>query len=133
MATDPARRRFGAHFDDRIWADATRGFSGRSLEVAATARRSLEEDGVALEQLLPCESSGPDGTELSGCAKQYLPASEGPPSQRPFGFVLQLARDAAGEIVFVFIAFGPRHPGPGVRSVYERAHRQLHGKFPDQR
>ena len=32
-----------------------------------------------------------------------------------------------------FVAFGPRHPGPGVRSVYERAHRQLHGRFPDRR
>lgn len=32
-------------------------------------------------------------------------------------------------LVWVFIAFGPRHPTAGVRSVYERAQR-LHGRFP---
>lgn len=133
MSTDAARRRLGVRFDERVWADATRGFTGQSLDVAARARRALEEEGVALDQLLPCESPGPDGTELSGCAKLYLPVGEEPPSQRPFAFVLQLARDAAGDLVFVFIAFGPRHPGQGVRNVYERAHRQLHGKFPGQR
>lgn len=133
MPTDPVRRRVGVRFDERVWAEATRGFSGQALDIAVKARRSLEAEGVALEQLLPCESPGPDRTELSDCAKLYLPAGAGPPSQRPFAFVLQLARDAAGDFVFVFIAFGPRHPGPGVRNVYERAHRQLHGRFPGQR
>jgi hypothetical protein len=34
-------------------------------------------------------------------------------SERPFAFVLQLAREAYldGELVWVFVAFGPRHPG----------------------
>ena len=54
-------------------------------------------------------------------------------SERPFAFVFQLARDRDGELVWIFIAFGRRHPGPGVRSVYERAHRQLHGGFPGAR
>jgi hypothetical protein len=133
MSTDPARRRLGVRFDERVWADATRGFSRQSLNVATSARRTLEEQGIALEQLLPCQSPGPDGTQLSGCAKLYLPVGEEPPSQRPFAFVLQLARDVTGDLVFVFVAFGPRHPGPGVRTVYERAHRQLHGRFPGQR
>lgn len=132
MATDRVRR-VGVRFDERVWADATRGFSGQSLEAAASARKILEEKGVALEQLLPCESRGPDGTELAGCAKLYLPMGERSPSQQPFAFVLQLAREADGDLVLVFIAFGPRHPGPGVRNVYERAHRQLHGRFQDQR
>lgn len=127
------RRHLGVRFDERVWTDATRGFSGQSLEVAASARRKLEEEGITLAQLLPCESPGPDRTDLPACAKLYLPAGEAPPSQRPFAFILQLARDAAGDLVFMFIAFGPRHPGPGVRSVYERAHRQLHGRFPDQK
>ena len=73
---------------------------------------------------------GPDATELAGCAKLYLPFIDAPPSQRPFAFVLQLARDIDGELVWVFIAFGHRHPPAGVRSVYQRAHRQLHGRFP---
>lgn len=133
MPTDPARRRLGVRFDERIWNEATRGFSGQALDVAMSARRRLEDEGVALGQLLRCESRGPDGTKLAGCAKLYLPAGEGPPSERPFAFVLQLARDEAEDLIFVFIAFGPRHTGPGVRNVYERAHRQLHGRFPGQR
>jgi hypothetical protein len=74
--------------------------------------------------------AGPDGTELAGCAKLYLPLTDGPASERPFAFVLQLAREAHAELVWVFVAFGLRYPGAGVRSVYERAHRQLHGRFP---
>ena len=120
-------------FDQRIWADAIRGFSGRALETALTARGELERDGVALGQVIACESPGPDRTELSGCAKLYLPIGEESPSRRPFAFVLQLARDTTGDLVFVFVAFGLRHPGRGIRNVYERAHRQLHGKFPDRR
>jgi len=45
--------------------------------------------------------------------------------------VLQLARSVdTGELVWAFVAFGRRHPAAGVRSVYQRAHRQLHGRFP---
>lgn len=133
MPTDPARRPLGVRFDQPIWADAIRGFSGQALDTALTARRALERDGVALGQLIACESLGPDHTELSGCAKLYLPIGEGSPSRRPFAFVFQLARDRTGDLVFVFVAFGLRHPGRGIRNVYERAHRQLHGKFPDRR
>jgi hypothetical protein len=32
----------------------------------------------------------------------------------------------------MFVAFGERHPQPGTRSVYERAHKQLHGRYPDE-
>ena len=82
------------------------------------------------DDLLACEAVGPDATELAGCAKLYLPFIDAPPSQRPFAFVLQLARDTSGGLVWVFIAFGHRHPPAGVRSVYKRAHRELHGRFP---
>jgi hypothetical protein len=44
--------------------------------------------------------------------------------------VVQLARDPQRELVWVFVAFGPCHPRPGVRTVYERAHRRLQGRFP---
>jgi hypothetical protein len=35
-------------------------------------------------------------------------------------------------VVLLLIAFGERHSRPGVRSVYERAHPRLHGRYPDQ-
>ena len=130
MSASAREQRLAVRFDERIWREAIRGFSGRSLEIATGARAKAARDGVALAELLPCEASGPGGTSLTGCAKLYLPIADAPPSERPFAFVLQLAREAESELVWVFVAFGPRHPGEGVRSVYERAHRQLHGRFP---
>lgn len=129
MPAGGSERRLSVLFSESIWRGAVRGFSGGSLEVAASARRSLEANGIALAGLRPCEDPGSDGTHLRGCAKLYLP-TQGPPSERPFGFVLQLVRDGDGELCWTFLAFGPRHPRPGIRSVYERAHRQLHGSFP---
>lgn len=126
-------RRLPARFDENVWREAIRGFSGRALQVAASARTRCEQRGAALAELIPCQDPGPDGTRLAGCVKLYLPPSDAPASQRPFAFVFQLARDHGGSLVWVFLAFGPRHPTPGVRNVYERAHRQLHGRFPDPR
>jgi len=127
----PERHRLAVRFDEPVWREAPRGFSGRSLQIAIAARAKVERDGVTLADLNPCLALGPDGTQLAGCAKLYLPVTEAPASERPFAFVLQLARDArTAELEWVFVAFGPRHPAPGVRSVYERAHRQLHGRFP---
>lgn len=61
----------------------------------------------------------------SACAKG---ASAG-----PYGFVFRLAKTRDNELVWNFIAFGERHPGnPSTRSVYERAHKRLHGLYPDQ-
>lgn len=123
------QRRLAVRFDEAVWREAVRGFSGRALEIATSARSKAERRGVALTDVFPCEARGPDGTELAGCAKLYLPIGDAPPSERPFGFVLQLAREN-DQLGWVFVAFGDRHPRPGVRSVYERAHRQLHGSFP---
>lgn len=124
------RRRLPVRFQDAVWREAVRGFSGRPFDVAMRGRTAIEKGGVTLADLLPCDAEGPDGTRLAGCAKLYLPATGGPPSERPFAFVLQLARDANNGLVWIFVAFGHRHPTPGVRSAYERAHRQLHGRFP---
>lgn len=96
-----------------------------------SARSDAERRGVALAHVLPCEAHGPDRTALAGCAKLYLPVGNAPPSDRPFAFVLQLVRGTDSTLVWVFVAFGHRHPRAGVRSVYERAHRQLHGRFPE--
>jgi hypothetical protein len=125
-----SRRHLPVRFHDAVWREAVRGFSGRPLVIATSTRSTLEGSGVALEALRPRDANGPDGTRLAGCAKLYLPITDGPPSQRPFAFILQLARDTDGELVRVSVAFGHRHPDAGVRSVHERAHRQLHGKFP---
>jgi hypothetical protein len=118
-------------FEELVWREAVRGFSIPSLEVATSGRRRAERRGVALSDVLPCDARGRDGTGLAGCGKLYLPLTERPSSERPFAFVLQLARDTEEALVWVFIAFGLRHPGAGIRSVYERAHRQLHGRFPE--
>jgi hypothetical protein len=127
-----AARRLTVRFDEAVWHEAVRGFSREPLQIATSARLTAERRGVGVADVLPCEALGPDGTELAGCAKLYLPLlPDAPPSERPFAFVLQLTRDPNATIVWIFVAFGHRHPRPGVRSVYERAHRQLHGRFPD--
>jgi len=123
-------RRMAVRFDDVVWREAVRGFSGRSLEVATSGRGHAERRGVALSDVLPCDALGPGGTELSGCATLYLPPSDAPASERPLAFVFQLSREPDGGPIGVFVAFGLRHRGAGVRSIYERAHRQLHGRFP---
>ena len=125
-----AQRRLPVRFDDTAWREAVRGFSRGPLEIATNARSDAERRGVALAEVLSCEAHGPDGTSLAGCAKVYLPVADAPPSDRPFAFVLQLAREMDSTLVWVFVAFAHRHPRAGVRSVYERAHRQLDGRFP---
>jgi hypothetical protein len=63
--------------------------------------------------------------------KVYVPITIAPPSERPFGFVLVpgVARD--GRLQLTLLAFGERHPRRGSRSVYERAHKRRHGRYPD--
>jgi len=60
--------------------------------------------------------------------KVYVPIIESPPSTRPYVFVFIPTREG----VLALVAFGERHPRPGIRSVYERAHKRLHGHYPDQ-
>jgi hypothetical protein len=51
-------------------------------------------------------------------------------SDAPFGFVFRLTQ-ADGGLSWAMIAFGVRHPGDRhTRSVYERAHKRLHGHYP---
>ncbi len=126
-----AQRRLAVSFEEAVRREAVRGFSRGPLEIATHARSDAERRGVALPEVLPCEAHGPDGTALAGCAKLYLPVGDAPPSERPFAFVLQLAREMDSTLVWIFVAFGHRHARAGVRSVYERAHRQLHGRFPE--
>lgn len=124
----PARR-LSVIFDEAVWTHAVDGFSTENRQLARTARTRLERSGLALDDVRACAAERRDRTKLAGCVKLYLPMRDEPPSQRPFAFVFSLHK-RSDELVWNFVAFGPRHPRSGVRSVYERAHRQLHGAFP---
>jgi len=120
-------------FDETIWAEAIRPFSRGVLEIAVAGRSSLESSGgVQPSQVRPCQAGGPDGTLLARCFKLYLPLEHQVPSNAPFAFVFELRRRER-ELALFFLAFGRRHPRTGERSVYERAHKVLHGAFPDER
>ena len=128
-----AARRLAVRFDEAIWHEAIRGFSASRFKMRPTPTSPAERRGIALAEVLPCEAVGPDGTRLAGCAKLSVRLGNAPPSERPFAFVLKLGRQADGTLGWALVALGHRHPKPGVRSVYERAHRQLHGRFPASR
>lgn len=57
--------------------------------------------------------------------KVYLPPPGG-----PLGLVFRIARDEKGRLYLDHLAFGVRHlpPGSKAESVYEVAHRRLHGE-----
>lgn len=116
-----------------IWAEEVerlrKGSSGRAA--AEQERNRLEHDGLRLEHLLRCEAEGTDGTRLGDKFKVYVPITPGPASERPFGFVLSFSVDGNDRFLSI-VAFGQRHPERGSRSVYERAHKRLYGRYPDQ-
>lgn len=96
---------------------------------AESARRQIET-GERKPTWKPCEAAGSQGTSLPGCRKVYVPLGREGASAAPYGFVFQLARTDRG-LAWNFIAFGERHPGNvRTRSVYERAHKRLHGRYP---
>lgn len=115
-------------FDDKLWRESVeRRFRPEVVTVAITARDQLERRGLlGAEVDRVYEEVGPKGTRLKGCVKVYVPLGESA-SRAPFGMALQLRDDGT----LAFIAFGRRHTGPGERDVDERAHRQIHGQFPD--
>lgn len=100
-------------------------------QAAESARAAVAEAGVPRTQLLACDENAEDGTRLARCVKVYVPINERPASKRPFGFVFRISVTSHGAVLR-FIAFGERHPRPGLRNVYERAHKRLYGKYPDE-
>lgn len=86
---------------------------------------------MALAALERCAEEGPDRTRLGGLVKVYVPISKAPASERPFGFVFSPGSSEQGPYL-ALVAFGERHPRAEFRSVYERAHKRLHGRYPDQ-
>lgn len=91
-------------FDDAAWAEDILRASAAARAVAADARGTFEEDGVAIDQLKACAAEGPDGTELPHCLKVYLPAPDG-----PHGMVFEIDR-VARRLRLLYVAFGLRHP-----------------------
>jgi len=97
---------------------------------AESARREIEGGATTLDWK-KCEAKGEGGINLPGCVKLYVPLGRQGASEAPFGFVFQLAQDPDGTLLWNFIAFGERHPeNPRTRTVYERAHKRLHGRYP---
>lgn len=120
-------------FDRAEWRQEVERLDERSTPriQAERARREIESGNAALD-LRKCEPEGDGGTSLPGCVKLYVPLGRGGASEAPFGFVFQLAQDPDGSLVWNFLAFGERHPdNPATRTVYERAHKRLHGHYPD--
>lgn len=119
-------------FDREEWAQEVERLDERSeSRLKAEKTRREIESGKATLNLRRCEGGGGDRTSLPGCAKLYVPPGKPGATEAPFGFVFQLAQDSDGGLVWNFLAFGERHPGnPATRTVYERAHKRLHGRYP---
>jgi hypothetical protein len=117
----------------RVWRAEVERFDPRSPArlAAERARHRLESDGLALTDLRRCDAQAADRTTLAGLVKVYVPIGDAPSSERPYAFVLSPAH---GEPIaaLALVAFGERHPRRGARSVYQRAHKRLHGRYPDQ-
>jgi hypothetical protein len=113
------------------WEEEVERYNPRSVTrtQAQSARRTIEY-GKALLDWKRCKADGPGGTELPGCRKLYVPLGKQGASQAPYGFVFQLIQKPDGSLAWNLIAFGERHPTNNrTRSVYERAHKRLHGRY----
>lgn len=105
--------------------------SSRARIHAQSARKAIE-GGVAPLDWKRCRPEGSDGTQLPGCHKLYVPLGKQGASAAPYGFVFQLVQHPDRTLAWSFLAFGERHPSDErTRSVYERAHKRLHGRFPN--
>lgn len=93
-------------------------------EVLASAVAGFTKSGAPVDRLKACDANGRDGTRLGGCVKVYLP-----PPLGPWGAVFTgaIPRDDEGPAL-ILLAAGERHPArPWRPSVYDVAHRRLHG------
>lgn len=120
------------NFGRREWEEEVQRYESKASarQRAETARREIEA-GQRRLVWRPCEAEGSNGTRLPGCRKLYIPLGREGASAAPYGFVFQLAKTERG-FVWNFIAFGERHPdNPSTRNVYERAHKRLHGHYPE--
>ena len=123
-------------FDEDVWGEEVGRFKQRSRPraVAESARRKLEGSRPIGQGFEPCADVGVDGSLLATCFKIYLPLGSASAAEAPWGFVFEAAvvDGPPVRIELRLLAFGERHPQRGTRSVYERAHKRLHGRYPDQ-
>jgi hypothetical protein len=101
-------RAFAVQVDASVWQEEVERFAPRSDArlVAERERRRAERSGISASVLLRCEAAGSDGTQLAGLVKAYLPISDGPPSERPFGMVFAAGVDSDGNVHLELVAFG---------------------------
>lgn len=136
MPENPARGLLpvGIEFGSVEWQEEVerlKPFSPARLR-AQNARKVIEAGTVELAWK-PCQPEGPGGTRLPGCQKLYVPLGKDAPSEAPYGFVFQLVDKRDGSFAWNMIAYGERHPSNDrTRNVYERAHKRLHGRYPEQ-
>jgi hypothetical protein len=119
-------------FGEKEWREELERLRERSpaRTQGERARREIEASPAVIG-LLKCEAYGDDATRLPGCMKIYVPLGRQAASEAPYGFVFQLAQASDGGFIWNFLAFGERHPdNPSTRTVYERAHKRLHGSYP---
>lgn len=115
------------------WHDEVERYdrSATARILAQKARRTIETGGAKLRWQRCRGEDGPSRTKLPHCLKLYLPLNKEGASDAPYGFVFQLQRMRDGSPMLNFIAFGERHPdNRATRTVYERAHKRLHGHYP---
>jgi hypothetical protein len=131
---DVGRAPVPVRFPADVWEEEVGRLRPRSpmREAAEAGRASLEAER-SVPGWMACEPEGPGGIRLPRCVKLYLPLGH-EPSAAPYGFVFELiaSREPERRFSLRLLAFGERHPRAGVRSVYERAHKRLHGCYPDQ-
>ncbi len=119
--------------DEDTWREEVERFNPRSeARIAAEReRRGFERRGIDYDQVQDCDAAASDGTRLLDMQKVYVPITDEPATDRRFGFVFDRVRK--GDDLFLrVVAYGERHPPRGTRSVYQRAHKRLHGRYPDQ-
>lgn len=125
MPTAPRPGYAPVGFDERRWDQDLQRCTPEARTAARAWRTAVERDGLLVASLLACRDDARDATSLAACAKTYVPAPAG-----PWGAVLALELPAGEQrAALLVIAFGLRHPPPSSRraSVYELAHRRLHG------
>jgi hypothetical protein len=114
------------------WDEEVERYDRRSLaRLQAEGARKQIEAGTMQLNWRRCQADGPGGTNLPGCRKLYVPLGKQGSSEASFGFVFQLIQKPDGSLAWNLIAFGERHPDhQRTRTVYERAHKRLHGHYP---
>jgi hypothetical protein len=131
---EPAALSPPVYFGSKEWVEEVERFRSNSPArlQAQRARREIEA-GRAVRAWRRCQAQGAsDGTSLPGCVKLYVPLGKSGASDAPYGFVFRLQQESDGSLSLNAVAFGERHPdNPATRTVYERAHKRLHGRYPE--